>query len=193
MPSTILAAVGNLSRQPGDDETVLWRGRPHAGSYVWRLWWPPALIAGPVLVFGIVWEWMAVTGGHLIVYPILGALFPIFGVYGLAVRPLLLARAVRRTDYKVTDQRVVWRWGRREGMTLPVAALPPWFVVPRGADRADVLFFGTPPRVSRWGMWRLVDQQTQFICLSAADADDAAAALRAAAAYDEHGHRHVGL
>jgi len=169
---------------PGHEtgERSLWRGRPRRGWYVWRLWWPPALIAGGVLVFGAAWEWVALTGDHLAVYPILGSLFLIFGCYGVAVRPLLLAHAVSRLRYEVTDRRVLWRWGRDDGMSLAVATLSPWFVVPRGSAGADLIFFCTPPRVSPWGMWRLVDQQPWFTCLSAEDAAAAAGALRAAAA-----------
>ena len=173
--------VGPPGPQTGGAERSLWRGRPRRGWYVWRLWWPPALIAAPVLVFGSVWEWFALTGHHLAVYPILGSLFLVLGCYGLAVRPLLLSRAAARTRYEVTDRRVRWDWGGGDGMTLPVAALPPWFLVPRGGRGADLVFFCTPPRVSLWGMWRLVDQQSRFSCLSPGDAAAAAAALRAAA------------
>ena len=99
--------------RPSRVDTVLWRGRPRAAWYVARLWWPAALLAAAVLVFGAGWEWLALRGHHLIAYPLGGTLFLALGVYGLAVRPLLLLRVARRLVYTVTDRRVVWEWGPR--------------------------------------------------------------------------------
>ena len=168
-------------------EQILWRGRPRRAAYVRRLYWPAALYAAAVLVFGSYWEWLAVSGHHLIVYPLCGSLFLVLGLYGLAVRPLLLGRAAARTRYLITERRVVWRLdgGRRgahDTAELEISKLPPWFVVPRRGG-ADVVFFAPPPRrASPWGVWRLVEDQPRFACLSPAVAQEAAAALRAAAA-----------
>ena len=96
-------------------ETVLWRGRPRAAWYVARLWWPAALLAAVVLAFGAGWEWLALRAHYLVAYPLGGTLFLALGVYGLALRPLLLLRVARRMVYTVTDRRVVWEWGPQHG------------------------------------------------------------------------------
>jgi hypothetical protein len=96
-------------------ETVLWRGRPRTAWYVVRLWWPAAPLAAVVLAFGAGWEWLALRAHYLVAYPLGGTLFLALGVYGLALRPLLLLRVARRMVYTVTDRRVVWEWGPKHG------------------------------------------------------------------------------
>ena len=175
------------SSRPPQVDTVLWHGRPRSGWYVARLWWPAALLAAAVLVFGAGWEWLALRGHHLIAYPLGGTLFLALGVYGLALRPLLLLRVARRLVYTVTDRHVVWEWGTRHRgvarrtVEFRLDALPPWFVVSRRRG-ADLVFFGEPSRDSSWGIWRLVELRPWFVCLDQEAAAGAAAALRAAAA-----------
>ena len=187
-------------------ETVLWRGRPRTAWYVVRLWWPAALLAAVVLAFGAGWEWLALRAHYLVGYPLGGTLFLALGVYGLALRPLLLLRVARRMVYTVTDRRVVWEWGPQHGgvararersvgdgresatsmgaarrtVEFRVDTLPPWFVVPRRRG-ADLVFFGEPSRDSSWGLWRLAELRPWFVCLDQEAAAGAAAALRAAA------------
>lgn len=185
--SAMVAGMGlEASSRLSQGETVLWCGRPRTAWYVVRLWWPAALPAAAVLVFGAGWEWLALRGHHLIVYPICGTLFLALGAYGVALRPLLLLRVARRMVYTVTDRRVMWEWGTRQGSTraarraveFRMAGLPPWFLVPRRRG-TDLVFFGEPPRDSSWGLWRLVELRPWFVCLDPETAADAAAALRA--------------
>ena len=119
-------------------ETVLWRGRPRAAWYVVRLWWPAALLAAAVLVFGACWEWLALRGDHLIAYPLGGTLFLALGVYGLALRPLLLLRAARSIVYTVTDRRVVWEWGTQDGAVTSARVRPTGGVAERAQPAGDV-------------------------------------------------------
>jgi hypothetical protein len=175
----MVAAMVRERSDPDDD--VLWRGRPQPVAYVLRLWWPAALVSAAVLLVGAAWEWLALSGHHLIVYPLAGTLFLALGVYGLLVRPLLLRVAAGRLRYSVRAERVEWRWGRRSRNvgTLEGDALAPWFVLER-RHAVDVVFF-TMPDGDPWGLWRLIETRARFVCLSPREAEAAAAAQRAAA------------
>jgi hypothetical protein len=167
-------------------ETVLWQGAPQPGAYVLRyvspaLW--PALLC---LATAALWEYLAVTGHHLIVYPLVGPLIALPGVYGALVRPPLLWRAARRTRYLVTDRRVLMSWGARPAQRSELAgeALPPFAVQPaRGGG--DVVFAGPSQHLSLWGWWQLAEVRLRFVCLAdTAPAERALSALEAARAVE---------
>lgn len=186
-PSDILAdmATAHASRSSRDaDESrsagtlaPLWEGGPHTATYVARHWWPAALIAGGSLTFGLVWEYLALGGRHSWIYPVVGVLFLALGVYGLAVRPLLLGRAARRLRYAVSAGRVTITSGRWRLSAFDAGA--PAHVVVKDRHLVNLVFAVAPQRQSPWGLWRLVDDRPRF---SALEPDAARAALAALAA-----------
>ena len=154
----------------------LWEGAPQPAAFVRRALMPAAPVGAAILAAGIVWEYMALTSAHLWVYPPVGALLMLVGIYGLAVRPLLLLRLARRTRYSVGEGGVTIAWGERadERLELPAASLPPFARrARRGGD--DIVFAAAPDRVPAFGWWAVNDHRLRFACL--ADADAALAAL----------------
>ena len=164
---------------------VLWESAPQPAAFVRRALMPAAPVAAVILAAGIVWEYMALTSAHLWVYPSVGALPMLVGIYGLAVRPLLLLRLARRTRYSIGERGVTIVWGERaqERVELPAASLPPFARrVQRGGD--DIVFAAAPDRVSAFGWWAVNDHRLRFRCLS--DAGAALAALDKLEKTDSH-------
>ncbi len=162
-----------------------WEGAPQPAAFVRRALMPAAPVAAVILAAGIVWEYMALTSAHLWVYPPAGALPILVGIYGLAVRPLLLLRLARRTRYAVGEHGVTIVWGERaeERVELPAASLPPFARrVQRGDD--DIVFAAAPDRVPAFGWWAANDHRLRFRCL--ADAGAALAALEQLEKNDSH-------
>jgi hypothetical protein len=156
--------------------SILWESAPQPAAFVRRALMPAAPVAAVILAAGIVWEYMALTSAHLWIYPPVGALPILVGIYGLAVRPLLLLRLARRTRYAVGGRGVIIAWGERaeERVELSAASLPPFARrVQRGGD--DIVFAAAPDRVPAFGWWAVNDHRLRFACL--ADADAALAAL----------------
>jgi hypothetical protein len=145
-----------------------------------RLWpaWPLALLT---LVVGLWWEYAALAGHHLLVYPLLGWLLPLLGLYGSLVFPLLVWRTARRTSYAVRTDGLVVRWGERpeQAWSVPAAVVPPAHLVPRRAGLSDVWLDGPGERASRWGWWQTSDERPILMCLrDGAAAQGALAQLR---------------
>jgi len=164
---------------------ILWESAPQPAAFVRRALMPAAPVAAVILAAGIVWEYMALTSAHLWVYPPVGALPILVGIYGLAVRPLLLLRLARRTRYAVGERGVIIAWGERaqERVELSAASLPPFARrVQRGGD--DIVFAVAPDRVPAFGWWAVNDHRLRFCCL--ADAGAALAALEKLEKKDPH-------
>jgi len=163
----------------------LWEGAPQPAAFVRRALVPAVPVGAAILAAGIFWEYMALTSAHLWVYPPVGALLMLIGIYGLAVRPLLLLRLARRTRYSVCESGVTIVWGERadERLELPAASLPPFARrVRRGDD--DIVFAAAPDRVPAFGWWAVNDHRLRFCCL--ADSGAALAALEKLEKNDSH-------
>jgi len=164
---------------------ILWKGAPQPAAFVRRALMPAAPVAAVILAAGIVWEYMALTSAHLWVYPPVGALPILVGIYGLAVRPLLLLRLARRMRYAVRERGVIIAWGERaeERVELSAASLPP---SARGAPRGGPPRPPAPPpdRVPAFGWWAVNDHRLRFCCL--ADSGAALAALEKLEKNDSH-------
>jgi hypothetical protein len=155
---------------------IFWAGSPRPSAYVWRRLWPALPAALLTLAVGVTWEYLAITGHHLIVYPLLGWPLPLLGLCGAVVYPLRLWSTARRMRYEVSAAGVRVAWGRRahQSYELAPAAVPPARLVSaRGGD--DVWFDGPPPRVSHWGWWQTADDRP--VLSSLADAHAALAAV----------------
>ena len=154
---------------------VLWQGHPLPGPYVRRLLLPSTLVSAALLVFGVVWEGFALSGHHLLAYPVAGVLFLALGVYGVAVRPLLLWRAAKQTTYTVGESGVEIRWGdgdHYETLFTP-ESLPPFSVRERSGG-LDVVFGAPGFRESPWGWWKVREEGALFVA-----PDDLDGAVRA--------------
>jgi hypothetical protein len=163
----------------GAPATVLWQSAPQPAAFVRRGLAPAAPVGAALVAAGAVWEYVALAHAHLWVYPPAGALIMLIGVYGLAVRPLLLLRLARRTRYTVGARGVTIVWGGRaeERLELPAATLPPFAWRVRRGDDEDIVFAAAPDRLPVFGWWALNDRRPRFCCLAAADAQAALAAL----------------
>jgi hypothetical protein len=158
---------------------VRWEGAPQPAAFVRRGLAPAAPVGAAILAAGAVWEYVALAHAHLWVYPPAGALLMLIGVYGLAVRPLLLLRLARRTRYTVGARGVKIVWGGRaeERLELPAATLPPFARRVRRGDDEEIVFAAAPDRLPVFGWWALNDRRPRFCCLAVADAQAALAAL----------------
>lgn len=163
----------------GSAVAAWWRGAPRPVTCVTRRLWPAWPVAWLTLLVGLWWEYQAVAGHHLIVYPLLGWLLPLAGLYGVAGHPLWLWYTARGTRYTVDEDGLAVTWGRRatRGWRLAAAAVPPARLVPAPGGLVDVWLDGPPPRVARWGWWQPSESRPVLRCLAAADAAAAAAAL----------------
>ncbi|MGO8683711.1 MAG: hypothetical protein ACLQUT_03895 [Thermoleophilia bacterium] len=120
-------------------------------------------------------------------YPLLGWLLPLLGLYGSLVYPLLVWRTARHTLYVVRSDGLVVRWGERpqQKWYVPAAVVPPVHLVPLRAGLSDVWLDGPGERASRWGWWQTSDERPILSCLSdGAAAQGALAQLRDGALSD---------
>ena len=173
-PQRRAAKLAGVSTSSSSD--ILWQGAPQPGAYVVRRLWPAWPVALLTLIVGVWWEYQAIFGHHLIVYPLLGWTLPVLGFYGSVVHPLLLWRTARRTRYVVRADGLMVSWGERseQRWQLAAAALPPARLVPAGRGLSDVWLDGPGQRASRWGWWQIADDRPLLSCLA-----DGAAAERA--------------
>ena len=177
-PETPATIAAQDSPTPDAPAEVLWRGAPSVGCYVLRGWWLPAVVGIGLLAFSALWEWVAITGNHLVGYPLTALPFVFLGIYAIAVRALLLWRIAVELEYEVGKRSVVLR-RRRSGQvvwSLDAVALPPAAIVASWPG-TDLAFFGVPEREGPWGWWRLVDDRLRFSCLSEPAAVEAMAAV----------------
>jgi hypothetical protein len=157
---------------------VAWSGRPDLRSYIRRLVVPAGVASLASLVIGAALLWLSFGDASLFVYPLVGALGVALGVYGLLVRPVLVAHAAREVNYRIDERGVELRWSRDRALVIPGSHLPPFTVVPStGSGRfSDVLFAGPPAWEGPWGVWRIVDDTWGLVCLE--HPEEAVAALR---------------
>jgi hypothetical protein len=176
MSSDLHAASAGAARAT----PTLWAGSPRPSAYVWRRLWPALPAALLTLASGALWESLAVSGHHLVVYPLVGVPWLVLGLYGAVIHPLRLWTAARHTRYELGEGGLRVSWGRRsrEAYEIAPAALPPARLAPaRGGD--DVWFDGPPVRLSHWGWWQTADDRPVLSCLADARAAlDAVALLR---------------
>jgi hypothetical protein len=164
----------------GAPATVLWQSAPQPAAFVRRGLAPAAPVGAALVAAGAVWEYVALAHAHLWIYPPVGVLLMVIGVYGLAVRPLLLLRLARRTRYVVSARgaTIVWGAGSEDRLELPATSLPPFARRVRRGDDEDVVFAAAvPDHLPVFGWWALNDRRPRFCCLAHADARAALEAL----------------
>lgn len=133
-------AIGSLL-QP--DERVLWQGQPDVWDYSMRGAWyliPFSLLWGG---FAIFWEISALTNGAGPFFALWGLLFVAIGLYLIFGRILVARREAYRTNYAVTNQRVLivgGAFGRRT-TEMALADLPP-SRLDEGASGLGTITFG---------------------------------------------------
>jgi hypothetical protein len=158
---------------------AVWQGSPDARAYGRRLALPAAAIGLCALAIGLALLWLS-PGDHLFVYPLVGASSTALGAYGLLVRPLLVARAVRRVHYRIDRRGVELVWSPDRRVLIPPERVPPFSVSPPISSTAasapaesppltDVLFAGPPAWASPWGAWRIVDDTWGLVGLDRPD------------------------
>lgn len=128
--------------RPG--ERILWQGRPDMRAYSLRGAWymiPFSLMWGG---FAIFWEVGVVSSGAPLFFDLWGVPFVAVGLYMIFGRILVARREAARTQYVVTDKRVIivsGAFGRRL-LELALQDLPPTQLEVRGASGLGTITFG---------------------------------------------------
>lgn len=125
------------------DERVLWQGQPDVWAYAMRGAWyliPFSLLWGG---FAIFWEISAVTSGAGPFFALWGLFFVAIGLYLIFGRILVARREAYRTNYAVTNQRVLIVGGAfaRRTTEMALADLPPT-QLDEGASGLGTITFG---------------------------------------------------
>ena len=120
-----MAETGALRRLVGPDERVLWSGSPDREAYAWLGSW--LLIPFTVMwfAFAIFWEASVIVGGAPPFFVLWGIPFLLIGAYMTVGRFFVARREADRTEYLVTDRRVMIRTGAFGTRTteIPLASL----------------------------------------------------------------------
>jgi len=137
----------SLMRELGRDEKLLWSGVPRRGMLIR----PSDAAAIPFSLlwggFAIFWEYSVLKGGAPFFFGIWGVPFVLVGLYMIFGRFFADAYMRSRTEYGVTDQRVIIVNGlfTREVKSLPLVSMADITLSER-SDRAGSIQFGpTPP------------------------------------------------
>ena len=134
-------------------ERLLWSGTPRQGFLlrpVDALFIPFSLFW---MGFVLVWEYLALTAGGPVCFPILGIPFVLIGLHMLLGRFFVDAMGRSKTYYSLTDRRIiiVSGLGKRDVATLDLQTLPRIHLALKKDGRGTLTFDSGPPGLGPWG------------------------------------------
>ena len=131
-----------LSSYLNPDETILWRGKPGKGHLLTKsdvFMIPFSLMWGGFAVF---WEASVLAQGAPLLFKLWGIPFVLVGLYLIVGRFFHKSLLRKRTEYVVTDRRILRRCGKRVDI-LNKNSLPPMQTTVN-ADGSGSIVFGAP-------------------------------------------------
>jgi len=108
------------------DERVLWSGSPELRAYVFRGSWVTIPFSILWAAFVVFWEVSVIANGAPPLFVLWGVPFLLIGAYITVARFILARREAARTEYIVTDRRILIRTGAFSTRTIemPLPNLP---------------------------------------------------------------------
>lgn len=140
----------SIRRELSEDERLLWSGRPERGIKLR----PSDALAIPFSLlwggFAFFWEYSVLSKGGPIFFGFWGIPFVLVGLYMIAGRFFADAYVRDRTDYAVTDQRVLIVSGMfsREVKSLPLASMSNISLKEQASGTGTIQFGPMPPGAS---------------------------------------------
>jgi PH (Pleckstrin Homology) domain-containing protein len=121
----VMAEASSLRRLIGPDERVVWSGAPDRRAYMFKGSWLAIPFSVMWAGFAVFWEASVIAAGGPPFFVLWGIPFVLMGAYITVGRFVVAGREAQRTEYLLTDRRVVIRTGAFSTRTteLPLATM----------------------------------------------------------------------